>query len=277
MIKDKLPTYSVLMSVYSRDNPQFLRLAIDSMLNQTVKTNDFVIVEDGEIGADLNSVIEEYSSKFDCFNFIKLTRNVGLGKALDAGIKYCKNNYVARMDADDISLLNRCEKQLKVFAKDPTLSIVGSWVDEFDIDPNIVNSTRCVPEDNEQIKKFLRHRSPFNHPVVMFKKDDVLRCGGYGPLKRKQDMDLFSRMINMGCIGYNIQESLLLFRANIDNLKRRKSKEYRKSTIEVAKLNYKRNYISLSNLIYIVVGQFVILLLPNFMLKRLLRKKKIQK
>ena len=134
MIKDKLPTYSVLMSVYSRDNPQFLRLAIDSMLNQTVKTNDFVIVEDGEIGADLNSVIEEYSSKFDCFNIIKLTRNVGLGKALDAGIKYCKNNYVARMDADDISLLNRCEKQLKVFAKDPTLSIVGSWVDEFDID-----------------------------------------------------------------------------------------------------------------------------------------------
>ena len=107
----------------------------------------------------------------------------------------------------------------------------------------------------------------------MFKKTEVIRCGGYGPLKRKQDMDLFSRMMNMGCVAANIPESLLLFRAGKDNLKRRRSKEYRRSTIEVAKLNYKRKYISLPDLNYIKFGQFMMMILPKGILNKMLRKK----
>ena len=178
------------------------------------------------------------------------------------------------MDADDISLPLRCEKLLKIFENDPTLSIAGTNIDEFEDDPKIITCCRVVPENDKEIKKYIRRRSPFNHPTVMFRKDEVLRCGGYGYLPRKQDLDLFSRMMNMGCNGYNIQESLLLFRADAENLKRRKSREYCKNTIYVARMNYKRGYISLSDLIYIILGQHMLRFLPKKMIEKLTRKQK---
>ena len=101
--------YSILMSVYAKDNPDYLKLAIDSMLNQTIKSNDFVIVEDGPLTTELDAVINEYSSKNKEINVVKIEHNSGLGKALDFGLNYCKNELVARMDADDISLPTRCE------------------------------------------------------------------------------------------------------------------------------------------------------------------------
>lgn len=263
------------MSVYSKDNPNYLKLSIESMLNQTTKSNDFVIIKDGCLTKELDDIINEYSTnKMNNINVFSLDINSGLGKALDFGLEKCKNNLIARMDADDISMPTRCEKLLKLFENDPFLSIAGTNVDEFENDPKTILCSRVVPETDKEIKRFIKRRSPFNHPTIMFKKDEVIRCGGYGPLPRKQDMDLFSRMMNMGCTGYNIQESLLLFRADSGNLARRKSKSYYKSTIYVAKLNYKRRYISLFDLTYIIIGQQLMRFLPKSILRLLLRKKK---
>ena len=266
-------SYSILMSVYQKDNPDFLKTAIDSMINQTKKSNDFVIVKDGPLPEELDVVLNDYSKNNSEIHVVSLNENSGLGKALDYGLSFCKNELVARMDADDISLPERCERLLELFASDETLSIAGTNTDEFYDDPNNSTYSRVVPTTDEDIKKFIRRRSAFNHPTVMFKKSEVIRCGGYGPLKRKQDMDLFSRMMNMGCKAANIPESLLLFRADSNNLGRRKSKEYRKSTIIVAKLNYKRKYISYWDLCYIRFGQFLMVILPKGILNRLLRKK----
>lgn len=271
MANFKKEKYSILMSVYSKDKPEFLIQAIDSMLNQTVKSNDFVIVKDGELTKELDNVLNSYSKKNKSIKIVELEQNSGLGKALDYGLSFCKNELVARMDADDISLPERCEKLLKLFKDNPNLSIAGTNVDEFIDDPTNPVSSRVVPTIDKEIKKYIRRRSPFNHPTVMFKKSEVIRCGGYGPLKRKQDMDLFSRMLNMGCIAENIPESLLLFRADADNLKRRQSKEYRKSTVTVAKLNLKRKYINIFDYLYIVVGQFLMRFLPKRLLNKLLR------
>ena len=272
-MEQKYKDYSVLMSVYANDKPEFLKLAIESILNQTRKTNNFVIVLDGIVGKELDRLVANYSSKYSSIDVVKSDINLGLGKALDLGLSHCKNELVARMDADDISLPERCDKLLNLFNNNPELSIAGTYIDEFSDDPNKIDSCRTVPTTDSEIKKFIKRRSPFNHPTVMFKKSEVIRCGGYGPLKRKQDMDLFSRMLNMGCIAQNIPESLLLFRADENNLKRRRSKEYRKSTIQVAKLNYRRGYISLFDLIYIRLSQFFILFIPKKILNRLLRKK----
>lgn len=266
--------YSILMSVYTKDSPQFLELSIDSMLNQTVKSDDFIIVKDGQLSGELNTVLENKRQQNKSIRIVELKDNQGLGKALDYGLSFCKNELVARMDADDISLPIRCEKLISLFNDNANLSIAGTYIDEFESDPSDIKWSRVVPIDDKSIKKFIRRRSAFNHPTVMFKKSEVIRCGGYGPLKRKQDMDLFSRMMNMGCIGQNIPESLLLFRADSSNLKRRQSKEYRKSTVIVAKLNYKRGYISFWDLQYIKFGQFLMLFLPKKMLNRLLRKKR---
>ena len=272
-MEQKYKNYSVLMSVYANDKPEFLKLAIESILNQTRKTNNFVIVLDGIVGKELDSLVANYSSKNSCIDVVKSEVNLGLGKALDLGLSHCINELVARMDADDISLPERCDKLFNLFNNNPELSIAGTYIDEFSDNPNKIDSCRTVPTTDLEIKKFIKRRSPFNHPTVMFKKSEVIRCGGYGPLKRKQDMDLFSRMLNMGCVAQNIPESLLLFRADENNLKRRRSKEYRKSTIQVAKLNYRRGYISLFDLIYIRLSQFFILFIPKKILNRLLRKK----
>ena len=264
--------YSILMSVYKNDKAEFLSTAIESMLKQTIKSNDFVIVRDGPLNSDLENTLKNYAQKNNQIHIVGLEDNSGLGKALDYGLSFCKNELVARMDADDISLPDRCEKLLNKFNSNPSLSIVGTDIDEFIDDPAKPISSRVVPTTDIEIKKYIRKRSPFNHPTVMFKKSEVIRCGGYGPLKRKQDMDLFSRMLNMGCVAENIPESLLLFRANEENWKRRRSKEYRKNTIDVAKLNYKRKYISIFDLLYIVIGQYALCLIPSRILNKLLRK-----
>ena len=271
--------YSVLMSVYSKDSPNELKQSIESMLSQTVACEQFVLVQDGPLGKELCIVIDAYVSNYpDIFTLVKLEQNSGLGKALDAGLVQCRNDLVARMDADDISLSERCEKLLELFDANSNLAVAGTNIDEFYNEPDHVVSSRIVPHDYESIYTFMRRRSPFNHPTVMFRKSEVIRCGGYGKMRRKQDFDLFARMINMNCYALNIDESLLLFRSNEGNYRRRKSWEYCKSYITVEKENYKRGYCSLWDLIVVTIGQMVMYIAPMWLAKllsdKLLRKAK---
>jgi len=267
-------SYSILLPVYHKDNKEYLTLSIESMLNQTVKSDDFVIVKDGPLTEELNELLNKYASnKNNHIHIVGLETNSGLGTSLDYGLGFCKNELVARMDADDISLPSRCEKLLKLFDENPNLSIAGTNIDEFYDDPNHVVSSRVVPTTHEAIEKYNRRRQGFNHPTVMFKKSEVLRVGSYPHFRHMEDKDLFFRMLNNGCIGANIPESLLLFRSNKDSFKRRKGKEYRKATIMVAKLNYKRGYIKYSDYLYMYWGQQIMRFLPNWLLVKLLRKK----
>lgn len=270
--------YSVLMSVYAKDNPNYLKIAIESMLNQTIRPEQYVIVQDGPLGEQLTDILQNYKAQMpELFTLVILEQNGGLGKALDAGLQYCRNELVARMDADDISLPERCEKELELFAEHPQLSICSTNIDEFYEEPDKIHTIRRVPSEYEAIKKMIKRRQPFNHPAVMFKKSEVVRCGGYGALKRKQDYDLFSRMLNMGCYALNIDESLLKFRADRDNYKRRKSREYVKSSISVGWLNYRRGYCGMTDLLYIVCGQLALYIMPlklmTFVSDSLLREK----
>ena len=268
--------YSVLMSVYKKDDPSFLTTAIESMLKQTVPCEQFIIVEDGPLPDNLHDVINDYVKNAALFTLVVLPENMGLGKALDKGLEHCRNDLVARMDADDISLPSRCEKLLALFEQNPKLGLAGTNIDEFYDDPQNIVSSRKVPCDYKSICKFMRRRSPFNHPTVMFKKSEVERCGGYGKMKRKQDFDLFARMLNMDCYALNIDVSLLLFRSNRDNYKRRRSWEYCRSYIDVALVNYKRGYCSIVDLAYIIVGQLTLHFAPMSVMKllsdKLLRK-----
>lgn len=266
--------YSILLPVYIKDKPEYLVLSIESMLNQTIKSNDFIIVKDGPVTEELDAVIDKYASNSNNhINVVALEQNSGLGAALDYGLRFCKNELVARMDADDISLPTRCERLLELFNNDPDLSIAGTNIDEFYDDPNIIISSRVVPTTDEGIKKYMHKRQPFNHPAIMFKKSEVLRVGSYPHIKHMEDKDLFFRMMNMGCKGANIDESLLLFRSNADSFKRRRGKAYRKATIEVAKKAYKNGYVTYGDYLYMYWGQQFMRILPNWLLIRLLRKK----
>lgn len=265
--------YSVLMSIYKKENPDYFVQSLESMINQTIVPDEIVIVKDGELTKALEEVINLYIDKYPgLFNIVTLEENIGLGRALDEGLKHCKNELVARMDTDDISLPERCELQINRFNENPQLSILGTMIDEFyDVPDNIISS-RIVPTTNDAIYNFMKRRSPFNHPTVMYKKSEVIRCGGYGKMRRKQDMDLFSRMINNGCYAQNIDKSLLLFRSNEASFKRRKSWPYCKSYIDVQYDIWKRGHCSFVDLAFVTTGQLVMFLAPMGLLKKIYNK-----
>lgn len=268
--------YSVLMSLYKKEKPEYLRLALDSMLNQTVVPNEITIVKDGLLTPELDAVLDEYSKKSNVFNIVGYEKNRGLGLALNYGLEHCRNELVARMDTDDIAKPDRCEKQLKEFEKNSELSLLGSSVDEFYTDPEHVVSRRVVPTTHKEIYEFAKRRSAFNHPTVMYKRSKVLELGGYRDLRRNQDVDLFGRMLYSGLIAGNIEESLLYFRSNDDLAKRRKSWENTKSYIDVVKKFWKMGYSSFSDYMVIVVAQTAMFLMPvqlqHWVYKKFLRK-----
>lgn len=272
--------YSFLMSVYHKEKPEYLKLSIESMLNQTVMPDEIIIVEDGPLTEELDNVIEKYYNESpELFNIIKLEKNGGLGNALNVGIKSCKNELIARMDSDDISLPERCEKQLIKFEENPSLSIVGTQIDEFIDDPRNVVSSRIVPITNEEIKKFARRRSPFNHPTVMYKKSAILELDGYQTSGRKEDLDLFVRLVNNNYKALNLEESLLLYRSNTDNMERRRTWKNCSEYIAIMFNFYRRGYCSLIDLVYVTIGQMTILLVPirlaNYLNQKYLRKKNV--
>lgn len=262
--------YSVLMSIYIEEKPEFFEQSLESMINQTLIPDEIVLVKDGELTQELEKIITKYSQKYpQLFTVVPLKENIGLGRALDEGIKYCRNELIARMDTDDISLPERCELQVQRFNQKRNLSIVGTMTDEFYDTPDNIVSSRNVPTTNEEIYKFMKRRSPFNHPTVMYKKTDVIRCGGYGKMRRKQDLDLFSRMINAGCKAENIDQSLVLFRSNEDSFSRRQSWSYVKSYIDVQYEIWRRGHCSFIDLSYVTLGQLFMYLAPRPILKKI--------
>ncbi len=269
--------YSVLMSLYIKEKPEYMRLAIQSMVDQTIQPDEIVIVKDGRITDELQAVLDEFCAAYPAlFNIVGYEENRGLGFALNYGLERAKNELVARMDTDDISKLNRCEKQLRMFEDNPELSIVGSYVDEFYSVPSEVVSVRTVPTEHKDIYEFAKRRSAFNHPVVMYKKSAVLSVNGYSNLRRNQDVDLFGRMLFSGCKAANVGESLLWFRSNAALAKRRKSWENTKSYIQTIKRFWKMGYSSFGDYIVIAVAQTGMFLCPaklqHWIYKKFLRK-----
>lgn len=264
--------YSVLMSLYKKEKPEYLKIAIDSMLNQTVKPDEIIVVEDGPLTDELYEALDQYPM----LHRVKNETNLGLGLALNVGLKECKNELVARMDTDDCSKPDRCEKQLARFEEKPYLAIVGSHIDEFVGEISNVISQRIVPTTSDEIYNYAKKRSAFNHPAVMYSKTAVLENNGYADLKRNQDVDLFGRMQFEGCKAENIDEALLWFRSSDELAKRRKSWQNTWSYIATIRKFWKMGYSSFSDYAIVAVAQTGMYLMPvrlqNFIYRKFLRK-----
>lgn len=269
--------YSVLMSVYYKEKAEYLQQALDSIFNQTILTNDFVLVCDGKLTESLNEVIEKTRKKYPVIlHIIRLDQNQGLGNALNIGIKYCKNELVARMDSDDISYPDRCERQIKIFNNMDNVSIVSGTVEEFSSDINIVDSKRVLPENNKNIREFAKSRNPFNHPCVMYKKSHVEEAGGYKDFYLLEDYYLWIRMLLKGFEGYNIQDPLLYMRAGSDMYKRRSGWKYSKSQRYLFKYMKDTEFITYVQYTKNIVIRTLSSIAPNslrkMMFERILRK-----
>lgn len=231
MSSSNLPPYSVLMSVYAKDDSKFLNLAIQSMVTQTVPFEDMVIVCDGPLTDELNEVLEEWERKLDgklCLH--RLSKNSGLGLALAAGLPLCRCDIVARMDSDDISRSGRCELLLKKMAAQK-LDLVGGSIEEFDREPGDMGSVRVVPLEKKDIDTWLKRRNPFNHVSVMFNRRAVQEAGGYQPFPWMEDYWLWVRMIACGCRCANISDVVVDVRTGDGMYARRSNVAYLKSQV----------------------------------------------
>ena len=263
----RMQKYSVLMTMYKKDNVEYARRAIDSMLNQTIKTDDFVIICDGALTKELYGLLNEYKKNYKCFKIVQLEKNVGLGAALRYGVEICQHNLIARMDDDDIAKCKRCELELAEFDKDKSLSICGSYMNEFEDDCTKPIREKKVPTKYDEILKYSKRRNPFNHSTIMMKKDEVIKCGNYSAMRTNQDVELWIRMLNSGMKGINIPISLVDFRFNNNTYRRRKDWRNVSLMLDVWKEFYKKDYCSMGDFLYVLCLQLIIFIMPQKLLK----------
>ncbi len=278
-MKRKYPKYSVLMSVYYKEKPEWLDYSIKSMLNQTIMPDEFVLVEDGPLTEELDKVINKYEKEYkDLFNIVKIKKNGGLGPALQLGIEKCSNEFIARMDSDDYSFPNRIEEQFKIFENDPSLGLVGTNVEEFEDSINNVTCSVVLPEKHEDIYKFSKKRCPFRHPSLLYKKSEVLAAGNYREFYLCEDYDLYVRMLKNGCKCYNIQQPLVYMRIGKDFYKRRGGWKYMKTILKFKNEQLKNGYFTFFQYLHTTIPHIIVCLCPNtvrdYIYRNLLRKKK---
>lgn len=232
MSERKLPPYSVLMSVYAKDKPEYLDGAIASMARQTLPFCDMVVVCDGPLADDLNSVLSDWEWELEGRMTIhRLPENGGLGPALAAGLPLCRCDIVARMDADDVSRPDRC-RILTEKMTDEGLDLVGGAIEEFDREPGDMGVIRRVPLDQDAIERRLKRRNPFNHMTVMFDRRAVDGAGGYRPFPWMEDYWLWARMIAAGCSCANVPDAVVDARVGDGMYTRRSNLAYLRSQIE---------------------------------------------
>lgn len=271
-------SYSVLMSVYHKEKAEYLKQAMDSIWNQTVSTDNFVLVCDGPLTVELDAMIDEMQAAHpDTLHVVRLEKNGGLGNALNIGIKECKNELVARMDSDDISRLDRCERQLLVFGGNSNVSICSGIVEEFTVSTSVIEARRVPPETQEEIIAFAKKRNPFNHPCVMYKKSAVEAAGGYQDFYLLEDYYLWIRMLQKGFVGYNLQKPLLWMRAGSEMYKRRSGWKYAKSQRALFKYMKDSQFISGLQYIKSTTARICSSIIPNwlrrFLFMTVMRKK----
>lgn len=269
--------FSVLMSVYYKEKPEYLKLTLDSVLEQTVTAAEIVLIKDGPLTKELDEVIEEYDKKYSgLFRIFALEKNVGLGKALNFGVQQCKYDLIARMDTDDIAMPNRFELLIKEFAQDNDLALCGGQIAEFEKEPQIISGYRKVPLARDEIVKFAKKRNPFNHMTVMFKKQAVLDAGNYQDMPYFEDYWLWVRILQKGYVVKNIEQVLVNVRAGAEMLARRGGLSYARASYIFLQATYKSGLIFYSEYLERLVIRISVVMMPTcirkFLYNKILRK-----
>ncbi len=212
--------FSVLMSLYCKESPEYLDIALDSVFQQTRIPDQVVLILDGPIGAGLKTIVEKYACKYSSLEVYPQKNNRGLSTALNIGLEKCRNEIIFRMDTDDICFPNRFEKTLEMYELHPELELVGSWAIMIN-EKGMRLKQMFSPSSQKEIYEKV-WTCPFIHPTVSFKKSALKRVGSYNPYSgpRQDDYELWFRCVQGGLRCMNIQEPLLYYRFFSDSIKR---------------------------------------------------------
>lgn len=267
--------FSLLMSVYKNEKAEFLTECFDSIYGQSLRPTEIVLVEDGPLTPALREAIDREEQRFPNLKRVVLPTNQGLGIALGKGMEACKHDIIARMDTDDICTPDRFLTQIQFLESHPEVDVLGAWITEFDDVPTNAVGIRSLPERHDDIYRFGKRRNPVNHPVVVMRRQAVMKAGGYQPQSLFEDYYLWGRMLMAGCRFHNLQQSLLLFRRSPEMIHRRGGLAYVGHEVKLFRKLHEIGYISVYDVVRNVLQRCFVRILPNLfrslIYKRLLR------
>lgn len=269
---------SVLMSVYFKEKKENLKQALESIVNQTYKPKQIVIIKDGILTRELEECLGEYKKTYkDLIDIYSINKSDCLGTVLAYGVNKCKYEYIARMDSDDVAPLNRFEEQLKIIKQKPNIDILGGYIEEYDELLEKFICFRKVPLKYEDIKRYIKKQCPFNHGTVIMKKKSILSVGNYNDVLL-EDYDLWARMLIHGCYMENIPVILGKNRTGISMYKRRSGIKQIKKILQIEKKLLEYNIINKIEYVYNIFIRSVFALLPvkskKYIYKNYIRQQK---
>ncbi|MEG0834598.1 MAG: glycosyltransferase [Christensenellaceae bacterium] len=250
------------MSVYDKETAANLSKSLMSIATQTYPPKEIVLVCDGALTQGLEETIQAFRQQYtDLLQLVRIESNVGLGEALNQGLQHCQNEYVARMDSDDIALPERIEQQLYLMLKKP-LDICGCNIVEFQ-DENIDVCIKQVPSSHSEILKYAKKRNPFNHPSVVFRKTVILDAGGYQAMPYFEDYYLWVRALQRGARCGNLPQVLLRMRSNAAFYNRRGGIGYARHVVAFWKQLAKIGFITRLEAYVTIIPRLLSAIVPN--------------
>lgn len=255
--------FSVLMSLYIKEMPSNLERCLESLMQQTLIADEVVIVYDGSITKELDDIVNKY---IDLLNIIKvkIPKNVGLGNALNEGIKYCNYNIIARMDTDDACVPTRFMLQIPEF-QDGSLTLLGGAIREINESGDI--RIKSLPVKQKDIVDFSLLKNPFNHMTVVFRKDKVVSVGGYQHHLYMEDYNLWLRLLGEGCKVRNLSDIVVDASVNDSTMKRRRGIDYIKSELKLFKIKNEIKLYPLYKILSSLIIRVVVRVFPIGILK----------
>lgn len=274
--KETFPRFSATISCYKNDSPKDFETAFLSIYNQTVSPDEIIITVDGPISSELEQVVSRFEREFQAV-ILRSAQNNGLGMAHALAVSHAKYDYIAIMDADDISVPDRFEKQLAVIAEHPEIDVIGGQIDEFIGSPENVVGIRSVPLEDHMVKRYLRRRCPFNHMTILMNSHMVKEAGNYQDWHYNEDYFLYCRMLEKGAVFCNLPDILVHVRVGEEMYRRRGGWKYFKSEARLQGWMLRHKIISLPQYCMNVLLRLCVqVMMPNclrgLVFRRLFRK-----
>lgn len=264
--------FSILMSVYKNESPNNLKQSLDSIFDNTLLPSEVVIIEDGPLTNDLYSILNQYEKGYRSLIRIPIKENVGLGKALNIGLRHCSNEWVFRMDTDDICVPERFEKQISFIQNHPEIDILSGQIEEFENSELNITGVKQVPLNHNDIIKLSKTRNPFNHMAIAYRKSVIESVGGYQHHMYMEDYNLWLRVLASGYLSANLEDTLVKVRAGQDMIRRRRGKAYVKSEWQLLQLKTSLKYQPTHQALFIFIARSITRLLPSGMLMKVYGK-----
>lgn len=275
-----MSSISVLLPIYYKESVDVIQKCLKSMLEQTVKPDEIVCALDEPSTPEIESIIDEYANN----NSVRIVkcyckRGSGLGAVLNIGVQNCTCDYIARMDADDVAVPERLEKERNYLDAHSNVDVVGSNIAEFDSNPDEIIAYRNVPEYDAECKEMLKRRDPINHMAAMYRRTSVIKAGNYSTeMMSCEDTYLWTSFYAAGLTFANIQENLIFVHAGREMYERRGGKKafyYVKKSIDYKK---KVGLITFPESCFQKLANYCVLILMSnkmraFIYEKLLRKR----